>query len=248
MVMKRITSVNNEYIKKISSLKTKKYRDEYKMFFIEGYHLVSEALKANILIEVLIVNEEDYINGISNLLVTEEIIKKIANTVSPQKIIGICKIKEESFVLGDRILILDDVQDPGNLGALVRTALGFEFNNIILSNNSIDIYNDKFLRATQGAFFNINIIKDNINKWIIKLKENNYYIIGTGFDNSKNIELLEYNKKVVLILGNEGKGINKETLSLCDVVAKIEINQKLESLNVMVAGGIMMFKIATIKK
>ena len=86
MVMKRITSVNNEYIKKISSLKTKKYRDEYKMFFIEGYHLVSEAFKAKILIEVLIVNEEDYINGISNLLVTEEIIKNyIKELFDPDK-------------------------------------------------------------------------------------------------------------------------------------------------------------------
>ncbi|HHX78769.1 MAG TPA: RNA methyltransferase [Acholeplasmataceae bacterium] len=243
--MKKITSVNNEYIKKIASLKLKKYREEYRLFFVEGYHLVKEARKANILMEVLIVDEKDYLEGFNNLLVTEEIIKKIANTVSPQNIIGICKIEEEKFEFGEKILVLDDLQDPGNLGTLVRTALGFGFTNIILSTNSIDIYNDKFLRATQGAFFKTNIITGNLEEWILKLKEKGYYVIGTGLINSKDIEDVGFPKNIVLILGNEGSGIKKEILNICDVVAKISINEDLESLNVMVAGGILMYMIAS---
>lgn len=246
--MKKITSVNNEYIKQIASLKSKKYREEYGLFFIEGYHLVSEANKANALFEALIVDEKDYVAGINNILVTEEIIKKIANTVSPQNIIGICKIKEEEFVLGNKILVLDDIQDPGNLGTLVRTALGFGFKNIILSNNSIDIYNDKFLRSTQGAFFHTNIIKGDLEKWILELKGKEYSIIGTGLENSKDVEDIIFLEKTVLILGNEGNGIKDSILDMCDVVANININKELESLNVIVAGGIMMYKIATISK
>lgn len=242
--MKKITSVNNEYIKQITSLKHKKYREEYGMFFVEGYHLVFEAQKAKTLIDVLIVNEEDYIEGVNNFLVTDAIIKKITNTVSPQNIIGICKTKEDEFVLGDKILILDDIQDPGNLGALVRTALGFGFNNIILSDNSIDIYNDKFLRSTQGAFFNVNIIKGNLINWINVLKEKSYYIIGTGLENAIDVKTVDFLEKNVLILGNESKGIKKEILDICDIVTKISINRELESLNVSVAGSIMMYIIS----
>lgn len=242
--MKQIISTNNEYIKKIASLANKKFRKQLNLFFIEGYHLVLEAKNANLLLEVLIVDENDYIEGVNNVLVTEEIIKKISQTVSPQNIIGICKIKEEEFNFGDKILILDDIQDPGNLGALVRTALGFGFANIILSSNSIDIYNDKFLRATQGAFFHTNIVQGEIEHFLKELKEKEYFLVGTGLENAKDVESICFAKKAALILGNEGSGIKQSVLDMCDVVAKIRINKELESLNVVVAGGIMMYKIA----
>ena len=149
--MKKITSLTNEYVKELVKLHDKKYRDDKRKFIIEGYNLISEAKEA--LETVLIVDEKDMVTGIENILVTEEIINKIAFTKTPQKIIGICNYLEDFKLTGERFLLLDQLQDPGNVGTLVRSALGFAIDLVIFSKGSVDIYNDKFIRATQGALF-----------------------------------------------------------------------------------------------
>ena len=237
--MKKINSVNNEYIKELSKLKNKKHRDETKMFIIEGYHLVSEA-KDN-LVDVLITDEKDYIDGVNNILVTEEIIKKVSFSQSPQNIVGVCKMKESNVLKGSRYLILDNIQDPGNLGTLIRTALGFGIDTIVASLDTVDIYNDKVIRSSQGAVFNVNYVKGDLKEIIGKLKLSGVKVIGTSLKSSVPLEKVDCSENFAIILGNEGNGVRDEVLNLTDVNVRIKIDSKLESLNVAIAGAIIMY-------
>lgn len=241
--MEIITSVNNSLIKDLSKLKQKKYRDKEKKFIVEGYNIIGEAQEYLELI--LITKEEDksICPSIRHILVTQEIIKKLTDTVSPQEIVGICKYKETNENISKNVLILDGIQDPGNIGTIIRTSLCFDINTIYLSNESCDIYNDKVIRATQGAIFRTNIIRSNIVEVITKLKSLGYYIVGTALENGKELNEIRFSSKNAIILGNEGNGVSKQILSLTDINAYIPISKDMESLNVSIAGGIIMNKL-----
>lgn len=238
---KIITSVNNEYIKKVAKLKDKKYRDEAKLFIVEGYHLVNEAKKY--LTDVLITDASDEIDGVNNIIVTDQIIEKLSSVKSPQKIIGICKYFDISEIIGKRFLILDGVQDPGNLGTLIRCALGFDIDTVICSKDTVSIYNEKVIRSTQGAIFHINYYVGDLPMVIEELKRKGVTILSTSLKNS--ISLNQYDTSNIdsyaIVLGNEGNGVSKEVQEMADVNLCIEMNSKLESLNVSVAGGILMY-------
>lgn len=240
---KIITSVNNEYIKKIAKLKEKKYRDEEKMFLVEGYHLVNEA--KDYLKSVLITNDKDEVKGVDNIIVTDNIIEKLSSVKSPQKIIGVCKYFNKTDLTGKRFLILDGIQDPGNLGTLVRTALGFNIDTVICSKDTVSVYNDKVIRSTQGAIFHINYIVGDLVKIINELKKNEVKVISTSLQSSIDLEELDCDSldSYAICLGNEGNGVSKEVQELADINVRINMNSKLESLNVSVAGAIMMYKL-----
>ena len=239
MLLKKIDSLNNNYIKELSKLKLKKYRDTEKKFLVEGYHLVEEA-KDN-LVEVLIVDEKDIVEGVSNILVTKEIIKKLSFSETPQMIIGVCKYlsynENENF---NKVLLLDDLQDPGNIGTLIRSALGFGIDLVVLSNDSVDLYNDKLIRSSQGALFKVKTVQKDIKEMISLLKKHNIKVFGTSLKNGKNLTSYEKMSSYGLILGNEGNGVKKDILSITDENIFIEMNQELESLNVAISGAIIM--------
>ena len=155
-----IDSKQNKTIKETKKLYDKKYRDLNNKFIVEGKHLVDEAYKAGVL--EYIITSGDYDLDVKTFTTTDEIIKYMTNLPSPQNIIGVCK-KNEKQNIGDKILILDQVQDPGNLGTLIRSSVAFDIDTIVLSDNSVDLYNPKVIRSTQGMLFNINIIKTNTN-------------------------------------------------------------------------------------
>ena len=178
--MEEIRSINNPYIKQLKSLKQRKYRKEHKMFLIEGYHLVEEAAKAKLLESVLITKKEDEVQGVKNYLVNSEIVSELASTVTPQNIIGVCLIKEKKEFKSNKILVLDELQDPGNLGTLIRTAIAFGFTDIALGNNTVDIYNDKVIRGTQGMLFRANFKEVEITKFLVDLKAKGYSILTTN--------------------------------------------------------------------
>jgi len=240
--MKEISSVNNEYIKYLYKLKEKKNRYNEGKFLIEGFHLVDEAYKSGSLIEVLTINEIPQYTNINQIKVTNGIIEKLSSTKNPQEIIGICEIKKNKQIKGSRILILDNVNDPGNMGTLIRSSLGFNINTIILSNDCVDIYNEKTIRATQGAIFNSNIyISDNLSETINQLKKNEIKIIGTSLTSSIDLKKINDIDNYAILLGNEANGVKKELLEMTDINVKINMNTKLESLNVAVAGSIIMY-------
>jgi len=239
--MKEITSLNNEYIKFLTKLKDKKVRAIEKKFIIEGYHLVAEAYKANILKEILITEDINDYENVSKIKVTETIIKKLSTTVNPQNILGICEITLENKIKGNKILLLDNISDPGNLGTLIRSSLGFGIDTIVLSKDCVDLYNEKTIRASQGALFKINIVIDDLKTTINQLKEKGIKVFGTSLDSSQFLQKIEKPTKYAILLGNEANGVKKELLSKTDENIKIEIDEKLESLNVAVAGSIILY-------
>ena len=234
-----IRSTSNNTIKTLIKLKQKKYRDEFGSYLIEGEHLVEEAIKAK-QVECLISTKEIK-SDLPVIIVSNEVMKKISFTKSPQSIMAKCKIKKEKkLVDGKRYLILDDLQDPGNIGTLIRTALAFSIDQIILSNNCVDLYNDKLLRSMQGANFHINCIYDDLKTVISILKKNNVKSIGSALENGQDIKEIEISEKMAFIVGNEGNGMNKDILLKCDNIGYIPIDT-IESLNVAIAGSIMMY-------
>ncbi|MCI7242193.1 MAG: RNA methyltransferase [Bacilli bacterium] len=236
-----ITSINNEYIKEISKLNEKKYRDKSNKYLIEGLHLVTEALKYDIIDTIIIREDFSYETDIKHIIVSNEVMKKLSDNPSIPKIMAIV-YKKESTISGNKILLLDRLQDPGNLGTIIRSAVAFNFDTIILSNDTVDLYNSKVLRSTQGMLFNINILRQDLTSVINELKNNNYTIYGTKVDNGNDVKKINNTNKFALIIGNEGTGISDNILKQCDKYLYIKMNNNCESLNAGVAASILMYE------
>ena len=239
-----ITSLDNKKIKKYLSLKNSKDRKKEGLFLIEGMHLCMEAYKNGILVDILLLDGEELEFSFDKEItfVNENILKKMSMLTNYSKVIGICKMIEKNEIKGNHLLILDDVQDPGNVGTIIRSSKAFNVDTIILSTNSVDIYNDKVLRSTQGMIFDMNIIYADLEKIIPILKKNGYLILGT--DVIKGIDVRSINvSKYALIMGNEGHGVRKKIKELCDRNLYIKMNNDCESLNVAVATSILLYEI-----
>lgn len=236
------TSIENIKIKELKKLNIKKYRDDSQLFIVEGEHLVTEAYKKGFLIEIFKLENCDLNLDVKSNIVSLNVMKNISTLDSVPKIIGVCKKLDEKE-LGNNILILDEIQDPGNLGTIIRSSVAFNVNTIILSKNCVDVYNSKVIRATQGMIFNINIIERDLEEFIPQLKTNGYKIYGTRVDNGKNIKNVEKNQKRCIIMGNEGKGVRKSILDMCDEYIYIDMNKSCESLNVGVATSIILYEL-----
>ena len=218
--MKNISSVNNQYIKDLSLLKNKKNRIQENKYIIEGHHLVEEAYKAGVLKEVL-TTDENITFDVPTILVTDAIISKLSSTKEPQGIIGIVEMQ--------------------NLGTIIRSSAALGIDAIIVSLDTVDEYNDKVLRATQGAIFKIPIFRMNISDAIAKLKKDDTKIIVTSLQNSSDLKTIQKPKKFGIVLGNEAKGVHSEYLKLADEIVRIEMQNDVESLNVAMSAGIIIY-------
>lgn len=247
-----ITSTSNETIKYFISLNDKKTRMNAKRFIIEGYHLVNEASKTNLLEAIISTDEKELkkINNVKRYLVNDAIINKIATTKNPQNILGIVKMLDHNItnlvpIIKEnktKLIMLDDVNDPGNLGTIIRTAAGLGYDGIIMSPNTVDLYNEKVIRSTQGVMFKIPIIKANLQEVIKMLKKEKVFCIGTALTNAKDVKHITKKDKFAICLGNEAKGISKEVLDNMDENVKIAMKNDVESLNVSIAAGIIMYE------
>lgn len=247
-----ITSTSNETIKYFISLNDKKTRMNEKRFIVEGYHLVNEASKTNLLEAVISSDEKELkkINNVKRYLVNDAIINKIATTKNPQNILGIVKMLDHNItnllpiIKGNKtkLIMLDDVNDPGNLGTIIRTAAGLGYDGIIMSPNTVDLYNEKVIRSTQGVMFKIPIIKANLQEVIKLLKKEKVFCIGTALTNAKDVKHITKKDKFAICLGNEAKGISKEVLDNMDENVRIAMKNDVESLNVSIAAGIIMYE------
>ena len=196
-----IESLDNKKIKNLRKLKQKKYRDKMKMYLIEGIHLVKEAYKSKDLLEVILLSDEKIDMDVNKVYVTKDVLKSLSELDTPYNIIGVCKYKDEDKNYGNKILILDNVQDPGNLGTIIRSCVAFNVNTLILSEDTVDLYNSKVLRGSQGMNFHLNIIRRDIKSEIEKLKENNYKIYGTNVKDGIRIKNVKDLKKYAIIMG-----------------------------------------------
>ncbi len=238
-----ITSLENKEIKKYLKLKKKKYRDLEKLFLVEGEHLIKEAEKSNSLVKVILTEDKELETNKEILYVTYEIMKKLSNLDTPPEMIGVCKINDNNKVKGNIILALDDIQDPGNLGTIIRSAVAFNIKTILLSENTVDLYNPKVLRSTQGLLFYTNVIRCDLEKELKKLKEEQYSIYVTNVEEGKEINKMNVAEKLVLVMGNEGNGVSSNIKSLKDENIYIKTNNLVESLNVGVATSILLYEL-----
>lgn len=264
--MQIISSKDNEQIKAIKKLKEKKYRDETNQYIVEGIKLVREAIEENVNIKMIVICEDcdevDSKNNISKdnrieqsllyeiakyecIYVTKKIFSLLSEVQTPQGILAVVE-KGDSIdkidYTEDIILALDGIQDPGNLGTILRTADSAALKQIILSSDCADPYNPKVVRSTMGAIFRMNIIKtENLVKTLQMVKKHKYEVVATSLDTNNSIYDINYHKKVIVI-GNESKGVSKEIQDLAEHKVKIPMLGKTESLNASVAASIMIYE------
>lgn len=238
-----ITSLNNEHIKELYKLNQKKYRDESDLFLIETKHLVLEAYKEGIVKELILEQDEIFPLDVPTTYVNKQILKKLANTDNPSNVMAVVEKIKEKDDIGEKILILDHIQDPGNLGTIIRSAVAFNIDTIVLSKDTVDLYNPKVVRSNQGMMFHINIISRDPIKFINDLKKKDYKIIGTKVTNGKDVKDAKIYSHFALVIGNEGQGISNDIDNLCDEYLYIKMNENCESLNAGVAASILLYEI-----
>lgn len=255
--MQVITSKDNEIIKNIRKLKDKKYRDLANQYIVEGIKLIEEALEEGAKIDKIVVCEECVKDGTleQNLLyeiakhdcvyVNEKIFSTLTDVSTPQGILAVINKEnsEDSIDYNqEMIVILDGIQDPGNLGTILRTVDSVGFNQIIVSSNTADAYNPKVVRSTMGAIFRVKVIEStDLVQTIKNIKKHRFKILATSLQTEKSIFDVEYSKKAIII-GNEANGVTDEILAVSDIQAKIPMLGKTESLNASVATGVILYE------
>lgn len=262
-----INSKTNENIKYIKSLNDKKYRVKYNRFFIEGTKLLKEMSSDNFIAELIVYSTEilentndgrlflkelelNKIKTKKNLEVSKAIYEYISDTVTPQGVMGIFEIKKNETTLESKIknnetfLILDKIQDSGNLGTIIRIANSFNIKNIICTKDTADMYSPKVIRSTMGAINKVALHyleKEEIIYFINEFKKYKYDIIATDLKSNNNLQNTKVNKKTVYVMGNESQGVSKEFFLNCSNTIKIPQEKTQESLNVGVATGIVLY-------
>ena len=236
------TSTDNKKIKELKKLNIKKYRDQNNSFLVEGEHLVLEAYKKGLL-EELFLEENATLNlDVKTSYLSRNVIKFISELDNPSNIIGLCRKTEEKEIK-NKVLVLDDIQDPGNFGTIIRSAVAFNIDTIVVSNNTVDLYNSKVIRASQGMLFNINIIRKDLNDFVPELKKQGYQIYATKVNGGKSLKTIEKMEKFAIIMGNEGAGVSDNLMSLANEYLYIDMNSNCESLNVAVATSIILYEL-----
>ena len=236
-----LTSTKNATVLYAASLKDKKYRDRENKYLIEGEHLVNMAGED---IECIFTTDHTYEHDIKPVYhVNEAIIRKLSFVQAPQGIIAIVKKKENEINYNlNRYLLCDGVADPGNMGTIIRTALAFNVDMVIVANGSVDIYNDKVIRGSQGAILKIPVVYANMVDVVNNLKENNVDVFASTLSNrSINLKEVKSVNRFALVVGNEGSGVSQIVQDLSTYNVKIAHSTSIDSLNVGVATSIMLY-------
>lgn len=247
LLMTIITSKSNNLIKKTKKLLKKKYREQ--SYLIEGWHLFEEAEKANAEFLNIFVLEDfaDRVEHMSNVtFVTPEVLKELTDSKTPQGIIAevAMPILPLSNLKAGRYLVLEDVQDPGNVGTMIRTADAAGLDGVLISDKSADIYNQKTLRSMQGSHFHLPVWRTNVYETCETLQDLGVPLIATTLSkDSVDYKTVKHDGNFALVMGNEGNGISDKMTNQADVLAHIIMPGQAESLNVAVATGIVLFSL-----
>ena len=255
--MQVITSKDNEIIKSIKKLKDKKFREQEHKYIIEGIKLIEEAVKESAKINTVVVCEDCVKNEEidSKLLyevakynciyVSERVFSLLTDVKNPQGILAVIEKEAQSELIDyneDLIVVLDKVQDPGNLGTILRTVDSIGLKQIIVAEGSGDIFNPKVVRSTMGAIFRVKVkISQDIQKTIAEIKKHKFKVISTSLATDKSIYDVKYEKSAIII-GNEANGVSKELQDASDELVKIPMLGNTESLNASVATGIVLYE------
>ena len=234
-----IESVNNERIKRITKLNDKKYQDIENKFIIEGKHLVEEALKLGYLEEIFLIKDED-IDFDNKTFVNENVMRKLSTLKSIPNIIGVAKKINNGEIKGN-ILMLDGIKDPGNMGTIIRSCVAFDIDTLVISKDSISIYNPKVVRASEGMIFNQNIVIDDLDKVLTSLKD--YTIYTTDVNGGEDLKDINFSKNNAIIIGSEASGVKEAIKKYADKKLYIKMNSLCESLNAGVSASIIMYEL-----
>lgn len=241
-----ISSKDNSTIKEIKKLKEKKYRKD--KYIVEGIKMLEEAIKEEQNIDVIVIKEGISLNiDLSNynaITVTENVFNILSDVESPQGVLAVIRKQENKEIdsSADYIVALDGIQDPGNLGTIIRTLDSANLKQILVSKDTVDSFSPKVIRSTMGAIFRVNIVEtDNLKENLEELKQQGFETVVTSLDANESIYDIDYRKKIVVI-GNEANGVSKEIKEIADKKVKIPMLGKTESLNASVAAGIMIYE------
>lgn len=246
-----IESKNNSLFKDLKKLKEKKYRMQTASYLIEGLRFVDEAFKSDVEIKYLIFTDEfkekhsEFLEGkekINQIILSNNLLKELSFTGTPQGVMAVVSMKNRDLSDGDIVILVDKVQDPGNMGTIIRTAHAVGAAGIITTKGTVDIYNDKTLRSTMGSIFYIPIIEDSNLEKTLKLKEDGFRLVVSSLQGKNNFFEEDLKGKVIIAVGNEGNGISEEVYDISDVKVKIPMPGNAESLNVAVATSVMLYE------
>lgn len=253
--LRAINSKENSIITEVKKLNTKKHRFEKRRFLIEGYRFVEEALKSEFSIPYIFVSE-DSINKFEKYsslvnphtevyLISNKLMKYICNTQTPQGIAAVVDMVDNTDVnpIDGIYILVDRIQDPGNMGTIIRTAHAIGAEGVILTKGTVDVYNDKTLRSTMGSIFKVPIIHDDHGFTIRKLREKGYKLIVSTLRANNSFYDVDLTGKIIISVGNEGNGICDEIIELADENVKIPMVGDAESLNAAIAAGVMMYEV-----
>lgn len=255
--MQVITSKDNESIKKIKKLNEKKYRDEENCYIVEGIKIIAEAIEENANIQKIVICEEcikddgidkELLYKISKyecIYVSKKVFVSITNVGTPQGILAVIEKDANNFNIDyneDLIVVLDGIQDPGNLGTILRTVDSVGLNQILVSKGTADCYNPKVVRSTMGAIFRVKIIEcENLEKTLKEVRKHKFKLVVTSLQTEKSLYDVKFDKKVIVI-GNEANGVEPNIQDMADEKIKIPMLGKTESLNASVATGIVLYE------
>ena len=251
-----ITSKDNELVRHIRSLSQKKYRDEYGEYIVEGSKMVLESLEYAS-VKVVIVCEKLFNEKFPKIdakieYVSEAVFKHISDTMSPQGIMAVVyknknldlKSAIKSFKKDKTVFALDKVQDPGNLGTIIRTLDAAGIKHLIVSKDSADVYNPKVIRSTMGAIFRLNIYQINMELFdaLTSLKDDGIKVVVSSLDTKKYFYDINFDESLVIVIGNESQGVSMKIQDIADYKVKIPMKGKTESLNASVAASIIAYE------
>lgn len=242
-----ITSKDNEIIKNIKKLKEKKYRLD--TYIVEGIKMVKEAISENQEIELIAIREDFKIDfdtkKIKIVTISNKIFNDISDVKTPQGILAVIKKNQNNQIETNQeyILVLDSLQDPGNMGTIIRTADSANINQIIINKTTVDPYSPKVIRSTMGAIYRTNIIEvEDLKTTLKEMKSKGFQIITTDLKATQSIYDINYNNKTVVVIGNEANGVSQEILQTADKKVIIPMLGKTESLNASIAASIMIYE------
>lgn len=259
--MELIQSKENAFIKQVRKLKEKRYRTLKDQFLVEGFRFTEEALISQYEVPYLFIDEK-HINKWEDsklksklnkntkvYLLKEQVFKFISSTDTPQGVIAVVNNKKDELIYGDGFYVLvDRLQDPGNMGTIIRTAHAAGALGLLYTKGTVDVFNEKTLRSSMGSIFHIPVIEDEDLSQVGKLKERGFTVVVSSLDTDKNFYDVDLKKNLIICIGNEGNGISEEVFALANTKIKIPMPGGAESLNAAAAASIMIFEVVRQKQ
>jgi len=249
-MVKKLLSLQNSSLKKIAKLKTKKYREEFGLFLVEGLRACREAVSSNLSIENIIMTEDFFkahaqeFQSLSCIVTSDTSLATLCDTKTPQGILAVVHIPDACVMEKKRYIYCDCIQDPGNAGTIIRSADAFGFDGVIFSGGSVDVFSPKVIRATMGSVFHIDVMTDANDTVLTQAKQAGFFITASALHGaSVDVQNMTLQDKQIFVIGNEGNGVSDAVLALSDEIVHISMPGQAESLNAGVAASILMYEV-----